>query len=192
MQPFTITWGRLWWSRIAGRNPLVRRTDRIQAWLCILAALINVLAIPVVAAIGTSVHDARVAFYVEQAKHRHAVTATALETSTAEVGQGPGEGSFFVRASWTDRGTNRVDVVKWPDEATVGDQTDIWVDDAGETVDPPASPSRAAADAIGAAFWIWLAVMAITAGSAALIRLRLTTRRYVQWDRELETLNYQS
>ena len=144
MQPFTITWGRYWWTRVAGRNPLVRRTDRIQAWLCILAGLINILAIPVVAAIGTSVHDARVSFYAEQAKHRHAVAATALEDSRPEVGPGPADVSLFVRASWSDGGSSHVDVVKWPDEATAGDQTDIWVDDAGGLVDPPASPSRAA------------------------------------------------
>ncbi len=192
MQSFTITWGHYWWTGIAGRNPLVRRTDRIQAWLCILVALINVLAIPVVAAIGTSVHDARGAFYAEQAKHRHAVTATALENSTAELGPGPADVTFLVRASWIDVHSNHVDVVKWPDEATAGDQTDIWVDDTGGPVDPPASPSRAAADALGAALWIWFAVMATTAGSATLIRLRLTNRRYLQWDRELEALNYQS
>jgi hypothetical protein len=28
MQSFTITWGRYWFSRIAGRNPLVRGDDR--------------------------------------------------------------------------------------------------------------------------------------------------------------------
>ncbi len=192
MQPFTITWGRYWWTRIAGRNPLVRRTDRIQAWMCILVALINILAIPVVAAIGTAVHDVRAAFYSEQAKHRHAVTATALENSTAEPGSGPADVSFFARASWSDVGGNHVGVVEWPDAAAYGDKTDIWVDDAGEKADPPASPRRAAADAVGAAFWIWSAVLATTAGSASLIRLGLTKRRYLAWDRELESLNYQS
>ncbi|MGZ5393546.1 MAG: Rv1733c family protein [Mycobacterium sp.] len=191
MQPFTITWGYCWWSRIAGRNPLVRRSDRIQAWLFSVAILINVLAIPVAGAIGTSVHDARARFYAEEAKHRHAVTATAIENSAAEVGPGPADVSFFVRAYWIDGGSNHVDVVKWPDEATVGDQTDIWVDDAGNAEDPPASPSRAATDAVGAAFWVWFTVMATTAGSAYLIRLRLIKRRYVDWDRELQA-HYQS
>ena len=193
MQPFTITSVSYWLNRIAGRNPLVRGTDRIQAWVIILAALITVLAIPVACAIGTSVYDARVRFYAEEAKHRHAVTATALENSTVDVGPGPADVSFFVRASWTDAGSDHVDVVKWADVATAGDQADIWVDDVtGEPVDPPGSPSRAASDAVGVAFSVWFAVIATTVGSAYLIWLRLTHRKYVQWDRELEALNYQS
>jgi hypothetical protein len=127
--PFTITSVSYWLNRIAGRNPLVRGTDRIQAWVIILAALITVLAIPVACAIGTSVYDARVRFYAEEAKHRHAVTATALENSTVDVGRGPADVSFFVRASWTDAGSDHIDVVKWADVATAGDQADIWVDD---------------------------------------------------------------
>jgi hypothetical protein len=193
MQPFTITWGRYWFSRIVGRNPLVRRNDRIQAWVLILAAFVTVLALPVAAAIGTSVYDARIRFYAEEAKHRHAVTATALENSTVDVGPGPADLSFFVRASWTDQGSDHVDVIKWADEATVGDQADIWVDDnTGELVDPPAQPSRAAGDAVGVAFSVWFAVMAITASGAYLTRLRLVHHRHIQWDRELEALKYQS
>jgi len=35
MQTFTMTEGCDWLNRIAGRNPLVRGTDRIQAWVII-------------------------------------------------------------------------------------------------------------------------------------------------------------
>lgn len=193
MQQFTITWGRYWFSRIAGRNPLVRRDDRIQAWLVLLAALVTVLALPVAAAIGTSVYDARSRLYAEEAKHRHAVTATALENSTVEVGPGSTDVSIFVRASWTSAGSDHVDVVKWADEATVGDQAEIWVDDiTGGPVDAPVRPSRAAGDAVGVALTVWFAVLAITASTAYLTRLRIIHQRGIQWDRELEALKYQS
>ncbi|ORB63873.1 hypothetical protein [Mycolicibacterium tusciae] len=193
MQQFTITWGRYWFSRIAGRNPLVRGDDRIQAWLILLAALVTVLVLPVAAAIGTAVYDARSRSYAEEAKHRPAVTATALENSTVEVGPGPADVSFFVRASWTAAGGDHIDVVKWADEATVGDQAEIWVDDfTGEPVDAPAKPSRAVGDAVGVALSVWFAVMAIAASTAYLTRLRIIHRRGIQWDRELEALKYQS
>ena len=98
-------------------------------------------------------YDNQFRFYAEEAKHRHAVTATALENSTVDVGPGPADVSFFVRASWTDNGSDHVDVVEWADEATVGDRAVIWVDDnTGEPVDPPAPPGRAASDAVGVAF----------------------------------------
>lgn len=193
MQQFTITWGRYWFSRIAGRNPLVRGDDRIQAWLLLLAALVTVLALPVAAAIGTAVYDAHSRSYTEEAKHRHTVTATALENSTIEVGPGPADVSFHVRASWTVAGSDHVDVVEWADEATAGDHADIWVDDiTGEPVDPPRQPSRAAGDAVGVALSVWFAVMAITASTAYLTQLRIVHHRDIQWDRELEALKYQS
>ncbi len=99
-------------------QPLGQAHDRVQGWTLVLAVAIF-LAIPVAGAIGTSVYDNQVRFYAEEAKHRHAVTATALENSTVDVGPGPADVSFFVRASWTDAGSDHVDVVKWADEATV-------------------------------------------------------------------------
>jgi hypothetical protein len=193
MQPFTITWGRYWFSRIAGRNPLVRGSDRIQAWALILAAFVAVLALPVAAAIGTSVYDKQTRLYAEEAEHRHAVTATALENGTVDVGPGPEDVSFFVRASWTDAGSDHVDVVEWADKATIGDQADIWVDDAtGEPADPPSPPSAAVSDAVGVAFSVWFAVMATAVGGAYLIGEFLAHRTYIQWDRELQSLHYQS
>ena len=189
MQQFTITWGRYWFSRVVGRNPLVRRDDRIQAWLLLLAALVTVLALPVAAAIGTSVYDARSRSYAEAAKHRHPVTATALENSIVEVGPGPADVSFFVRASWTAAGGDHVNVVKWADEATVGDQADIWVDDVtGAPLDAPAQPSRALGDAVDVALSVWFAVVAITASTAYLTRLGIDHHQGIQWDRELEAL----
>lgn len=176
-----------------GRNPLVRHADRVQAWAFVLAAAITLLAIPVAGAIGTSVYDSQIRFYAEEAEHRHPVTATALENSTVAVGPGPEDVSFFVRASWTDAGADHVDVVEWADKATIGDQADIWVDEVtGAPVDPPSPPSAAVSDAVGVAFSVWFAVMATAVGGAYLIHEYLGHRRCIQWDRELESLDYQS
>ncbi|MGO4443379.1 hypothetical protein AB4Z42_08460 [Mycobacterium sp. 2YAF39] len=148
---------------------------------------------PVAGAIGTSVYDNQIRFYAQEAAHRHAVTATALEKSTVDVGPGPEDVSFFVRASWTDAGSDHVGVVEWADKATVGDQADIWVDDVtGEPVDPPSPPSAAVSDAVGVAFSVWFVVMATAVGGACLIREHLAHRTYIQWDRELQELNYQA
>lgn len=193
MEPFTITFGRQWWSRIVGRNPLVRHTDRVQAWAFVLAAAIALLAIPVTGAIGTSVYDDQVQFYAQEAKHRRSVTATALENSTVNLGPGPADVSFFVRASWTYAGSDHVEVVEWVDEAAVGDHADIWVDAVtGEPADPPSPRSAAVSDALGVAFSVWFAVTATAIGGAYVIREYLAHRRCIQWDRELQSLHYQS
>jgi hypothetical protein len=83
MQPFTIGFGRTWFLRAWGRNELVRSTDRWQAWVLSVAVTLAVIALPIAAALGTAVHDARLATYTEQAHDRHVVSATVVsETAT--------------------------------------------------------------------------------------------------------------
>ena len=53
MQTFTIGLGRYWWMRALGRNPLVRRSDRVEALAVALAIVITVVATPIAGAIGT-------------------------------------------------------------------------------------------------------------------------------------------
>ena len=79
MQTFTIGLGHRWWIQVFRRNPLVRRSDRIEVLVLGFAVLLTVVAIPVAGAIGTFVHDARTRVYAEEALTRHEVTATAIE-----------------------------------------------------------------------------------------------------------------
>ena len=79
MQTFTIGVGHRWWTQVFRRNPLVRRSDRIEVLVLGFAVLLTVVAIPVAGAIGTSVHDARTRIYAEEALTRHEVIATAIE-----------------------------------------------------------------------------------------------------------------
>ena len=85
MQTFTIGLGHRWWTLVFGRNPLVRPSDRIEFLVLSFAVLVTVVAIPVAAAIGTSVHDARAWVYAEEALTRHQVTATATERGVIVV-----------------------------------------------------------------------------------------------------------
>ena len=192
MQTFTISLGRGWWSRLIGRNPLVRRTDRIQAWVFALAILVIAAATSVAGAIGTSVHDARTRFYAEQAQTQHQVTATALEGSTVELGPGPADVSFFVQATWSSAGIDHVEVVRWPDLAEVGDKADIWVDGQGKCVEPAAPLGRADTDAVGIAFSVWFAVVALTVGMVYVVLQHLERRRDAGWDSEIAALDHQT
>ncbi|SEH53250.1 hypothetical protein SAMN04489835_1071 [Mycolicibacterium rutilum] len=51
------TWPAFMYLR--GGDPLVRRTDRIEAVVLLLAALVSVMTIPVALAVTTAVHDGR-------------------------------------------------------------------------------------------------------------------------------------
>lgn len=192
MQHFTMTFGRAWWSKIVGHNPLVRPSDRIAAWVSIAATIVIAVTAPIAGAIATSVHDSRTRDYAEQAERSHQVTATALEDGRTELGPGPAEVSFVVRAAWQFRGRDHSDDIDWLDHAKAGDSQNIWVDDLGRQVQQPPSPDRADNDAVAIGFTLWFAVVSITVGIAYVILWRVDCHRDAQWERSLATLNHQA
>lgn len=192
MQHFTITFGRAWWGRIVGRNPLVRRSDRVAAWTSIVATLIIATAAPIVGAVATSMHDLRSQEYAERAHSSHQVTATALEDGTVVLGPGPAGVSFVVHAGWRFGGRDYSDVVEWPSRAKAGEKQEIWVDDQGQQVQRPPSPDSADNDAVGFGFALWFAVIAFTVGIAYLVLWRVDRQRDAEWERDLATLHHQA
>jgi hypothetical protein len=86
---------RCWWiGRIFGRNPLLRRTDRIEASVTLVALIVSLLVIPVAGVEGGAVYGMRHSRYAHEAQERHTVVATVLETET------DGAGSVVVQARW--------------------------------------------------------------------------------------------
>jgi hypothetical protein len=54
VETFTIGLGDRWWSRVWSRNPLVRRTDRIEVMVLSLAVLLTVVAMPIAGRLAPS------------------------------------------------------------------------------------------------------------------------------------------
>jgi hypothetical protein len=185
MDTFMIGSRRLWLLRAVGRNPLVRRSDRVEAWSVLVAVVVLAVVTPFVCAYGTSVHDARVRLYALEAQHRHPVIATATEEGRSD-GE-PGSTSHTVRGRWSAFGQEHVDIVKWSELANIGDQQRIWVDDAGHEVMAPRSASRAATDAWVLGITVWLVLLSAVAGALCAIRWLLNTQRVAQWDVEINT-----
>ena len=188
MQTFTIGLGHRWWIQIFRSNPLVRRSDRIEVLVFSVAVMFTVVAIPVAGAIGTFVHDARTRVYAEEALTRHEVTATAVEPGVIVV-QPPRGVSFSARAKWSASGRDHSGVVNWSDQAGIGDQQAIWVNDAGENVGPPSPPSRADVDAVAIAILVWFAVANASAGLVYVVGRWLDRWRYTQWDRQFNAFS---
>ena len=183
MQTFTIGVGHRWWTQVFRRNPLVRRSDRIEVLVLGFAVLLTVVAIPVAGAIGTFVDDARTRIYAEEALTRHEVIATAFEDGVIVVQ--PPDISFTARARWSASGREDSGVVEWLGQAKIGDQQAIWVNDAGENVGPPTPPSRADRDAVVIAFAVWVGVACALGGLVYVVRRWLDRWRYAQWDRAI-------
>ena len=183
METFTFGLGNGWWFRALGRNPLVRRSDRIEALMVVLAVLLTVVAIPIAGAIGTSVHDMRTRQYAEEAQTKHQVTATAIKDGT--VGMDGEKDVFTAKATWSVAGQPHTGEVVWPNRPRIGAQQSIWIDAIGKNVMPPSSPSRATADALAMAASVFFGVAGASAGLVYVVRRQLDRWRYAEWDREL-------
>jgi hypothetical protein len=169
--------------RIFSRNQLVRTSDRIEAAVVTLAALVVVVAAACAGAFGTIVYDASTHKYLEQAKARHPIVAIAIEDGKTTVT--PETIASTVHVRWQANGIARTDVVDCHADVKAGEPLQVWVDAHGNRVDPPASPVCAGLDAVSFAIVAWLgAVLAvILAVSAA--RARINRTRDAQWEKEI-------
>lgn len=186
METFTLDFGRSWRARLTGRNPLVRRSDRLETIAYLLAATILLVTIPIAGTFATSFREARTAVYEREALSRHETTAVAM--TDARLHPDANRQTFDVSASWSADDGRHVDAVDVPDMVRRGDQFTIWVDDHGRDVGAPSPPSRAAAQAVGWAALCWGSVCAVTAAALVALHGRLRRIRAAEWDRDLRAL----
>ena len=188
METFTIGLGNRWWLRAFSRNPLVRRSDRIEALVYVFAVLLAVVAMPIAGTIGTIVHEERTRLHAEEAQTKHQVVAVATEEGQVVVEE---KGiAFNAEATWDDAGTIHRGIVAWPNQAKVGDGHKIWVNAQGELVGPPYSAGQADSDAIVVALAVWIGLAEAAAAVAYLVRRLLDHWRYAQWEREINAAPY--
>ncbi|BBY20244.1 Rv1733c family protein [Mycobacterium stomatepiae] len=169
-------------ARIVGRNPLLRRTDRIEALVTVIAFAVSVLAIPLAGVAAGVTYGVRNQVYVQEAHERHAVMAT-VTGATAD-----GSGITVVQAKWPALHGERRGSVEVAHAAKVGDHTTIWVDKGGDPVAPPTSTWQAVGDAFVTALAILLLIGIAVASLAISVRSRLDRARDAQWDHELNCL----
>jgi hypothetical protein len=187
MQTFTIGWPHRWPFHGLGRNELLRFSDRIESIALLIFGIAAIIAVPFAVSIGMSVHDFEAG---EQA--RHAVTAhEAMATVVGDsetLAQHPFHVEWSVPVRWNAAGGSRQGSVAGDAPRNVGTQVPIWLDQNGELTKPPVAQGSSAADGVGVAVVVWLAVIAMLGGVLQLIRWRLDAGRLAQWDRELESL----
>jgi hypothetical protein len=188
MQAFKFTPTRWSTIRAFGANPLVRISDRIEAFVVVSAVAFSLLAAPVAGAIGTGVHDTQSRVYAEEARTRQAIRAiVTTNANRAEVAR-PYTNSPIIQARWHAEGIEHVDIFRAQRAVTVGDQIDIWVNDTGQRVAPPTPASQAVVDAISVGLLLWLVAVGAAAALVAVVRWRLNCRRETDWEREISGL----
>jgi hypothetical protein len=177
-----------WWVlRAAGRNPLVRGSDRLELLIVTLGILIVVVAAACAGALGTAVHDARSRVYTAQAQTRHTVIAEAIDDSTIVLGVHDNM-TTRVNARWQVNGTEHTGSVAPDHTVKTGDPLSIWVDSNGNRVDAPAPTSQAGVDAVLVAYGSWQAVVLAAAALIWWSRSRLDRRRDSAWERDIRCL----
>jgi hypothetical protein len=172
--------------RLAGRDPLVRTIDRIEALVLVLAVAASLIAAPIAAAVGTAVYDSSRQIYAEQADTRHTVAATITGVPASQ--QILRTGTTTVSARWTAAGAEHTGTVSAQSTAKAGDTLEIWVDDTGAQVPAPAPTSRAAVEAAMGAVVLWICAAAIAATLFTLTRAVCDRIRFTRWQHDLDKL----
>lgn len=182
METFTLD-PRDWLiARIFGRNALLRRSDRIQALVTLIAFVVSLLAIPFAGVAAGVTYGVRDRVYVQQAQQRHTVTATITQTTADDTG------ITVAQVKWPVSQGERSGQLELADAAEVGDRTTVWVDVRGDLVTPPTPTWQAAGDAFAAALATLLVIAVGVVALVISVRSRLNRARDAQWDRELSCL----
>jgi hypothetical protein len=182
MDTFTLD-PRCWRiGRIFGRNPLIRRADRIEALVTLVALIVSLVAIPVAGVAALLVYNARDSRYAQETDERHTVAATVLESETDAAG------STVVQARWPVAAGERTGPLQLTREAKVGQHIEIWVDTGGDPVAPPTPTWHAVGDAYGTALAILLCMGVTMTSFVTGVRSRLDRACDAQWDREIRCL----
>ncbi|TDO58776.1 hypothetical protein EV651_10951 [Kribbella sp. VKM Ac-2571] len=182
--------GELWVLMLArrlgfGRNPLRRRSDRIETavlWCALVAAL---LVIPIGAAVGTSYRNAGDASAQRQRASLHEVKARTLESTEGQVPTTPGNVLTRVQISYVDpSGLQRQGATNVVIGTKADAEVPVWLNQAGDVVAAPRSPGDNAA--IGS--WIGILLVAgswlLLWGAVRLACVPLDRRRSRDWAEE--------
>jgi hypothetical protein len=169
------------------RNPLRRRTDRVETWLTLALAAAVMLCGPVVVWwVGTAAYRAAIAAAERQRAQLFQVDAVLLEDSEGLAYTRGDDGGWPVpaRARWTaPDGGVRTGKLVTQSPGAAGTVVVIWTDRRGNVVDPSNSPSPSGA-ALGGGLATALALAAVYASLLLVIRRSLNRRRMASWELE--------
>lgn len=180
METFTLDPRRWQVAHVFGHNPLLRRTDRIEALVVLVALVLTLLAVPVAGVVGAVTYGARERVYTREAHERHRVTARVADARLEDLGV------TVVQAKWPGPDGERRGTLELTEHAQAGGTVEIWVDRNGEPVVAPTPTWLAAGEAVGVAVVTALTATLVMAALVAVFRSRLDRVRDTLWERDIE------
>lgn len=185
METFTLDPRRWRIARIFGRNPLLRRTDRIEALVMLVALVAALVAVPVAGVVGAATYGVHERLYSQQARERHLTQARITQVAEAR----PEDlGVTVVRATWPAAAGERTGTLRFAEPLTAGEHIAIWVDDDGNPVAPPTPVFHAAGAAVGTAMLTLLIAGVAMTSLLAVVVHQLDRARAAGWERDLRCL----
>jgi hypothetical protein len=181
------------WRRIhPGRNPLARRSDRVEGVLLLVVVLGMLIALPLAVFAGGAAYRQQVAISAQQHATRHLVTATLIDSAPVPTPVTDdsliSSGSPGVRARWTaPDGTERTGPVPADPGTTAGTTVPLWLTASGEPAPAPLNSSDVVTTGVLAGIFCWLAAAIVLVTGYWVGRLILDRRRGSQWDHEWTT-----
>ena len=175
-----------WWVGALGRNPVVRRSDRIEALAILTVLVLGILAIPFAAHVEDQTYRSHVHLAAEQSQTRHPVQAVVLEGSTGMPTDF--DAPVSVRVQWHEGARMRTEEIVSPGVVATGAPLTVWLDTAGRVVAAPLTPTDVRISAISVGWTVWVMITIAGALAAVGVRLRLDRHRAGAWDRALALL----
>lgn len=176
------------------RNPLRRRTDRIEAWAALLTALLIALGATSVGWLaGQAAHGALLETVRIQYQQRHLVWVTVTRlVSRAPLDPDPETATHRdaqrrVVARWTAvDGSAHIGQISAPRPVEPGARFRIWTDGHGRVMPRPMDVSTAGTHAVLAGLGTAAATGGLIEGGRRLLVAQLMARRFRRWDQEWE------
>lgn len=177
------SWSRVvrWWSTQPwSPNPLLRKSDRLEAGLRILAVAAVLVAVPVAGALGTAAYTESAAQIRAESATKHSVTAVLTEDPAKSAAH-----EYQARVEWDDSGRLGAEVVTVRRGLRAGDHATVWLGSDGAPTTEPRKPAAAAMAGIGVGVVVlvgtWFAGWCLVHGVGRLLDRHRDARWAHEW-----------
>lgn len=167
-----------------GRNPLRRRSDRIENAAVLGAIVLALASVPLALEIGSLVYHDNLAVVAAQHAADRQIPATLLQNAAVDT-SATGPTTVPVTARWTrPDGKSAVGQIRAPEATPAGSVVRIWTDASGNPIDPPLTEGQAWGRGALASVAAVLGLGVLLACAVGIVHSLLNRRRIADWDTE--------
>jgi hypothetical protein len=169
------------------RNPLKRRSDRLEAWVVLVAWALTLFGGVLAGLLAAGSVESGLAR--QRAEWRPTAAVLTEDAPEPSATSGPGAEKVWAKVRWAaPDGSERQGQARVDPASLMGAPVTVWTDAEGLLVTKPAGESQARlrAGLVGGLAGLCVAAMPYVGGR--LVRGRLERRRMDQWDEEWERI----